>query len=110
MTDDLERHIAEREKRSPGFSALVDAAMRRRAFAREMAAHRKKVGLSQTQIAAEMETSPSIVGRVESGADIRLSTLEKYMAALGYGLELKAKKLPSPRRKRSGKGAKKKVG
>ena len=26
MVDDLERHIAEREKRSPGFTALVDAA------------------------------------------------------------------------------------
>jgi hypothetical protein len=32
------------------------------------------------------------VGRVESGADVRLSTLEKYMAVLGFELELKAKK------------------
>jgi transcriptional regulator with XRE-family HTH domain len=92
MADDLDKHIAEREMRSPGFSALVDAAVQRRAFAREMAARRKKSGLSQTQIAARMETSASIVGRVESGADVRLSTLEKYMAALGLELELKAKK------------------
>ena len=100
MADDLERHIAEREKRSPGFTALVNAAVQRRAFAREMAARRKKSGLSQTQIAARMETSASIVGRVESGADVRLSTLEKYMAALGFELEFKAKKLKAAKQSR----------
>jgi len=91
MADALEKHIAEREKRSPGFAALVDAAVQRRAFARKMAARRKKSGLSQTQIAARMDTSASIVGRVESGADVRLSTLERYTAALGLELELRVK-------------------
>ncbi len=57
-------------------------------------------GLSQTQVAARMETSASIVGRVESGADVRLSTLEKYMAALGFELEFKAKRLTAARRDR----------
>ncbi len=33
-----------------------------------------------------MKTSPSIVGRVEGGADVRLSTLEKFMAAVGFEL------------------------
>ncbi len=91
MADDLEQHIAEREKRSPGFTALVDAAVQRRAFARPMAELRKRSGVSQTQVAARMATSPSIVGRVENGADVLLSTLEKYMSALGLELELKAK-------------------
>lgn len=100
MADDLERHITERDKRSPGFAALVDAAVQRRAFAREMAARRKKSGLSQTQIAARMETSASIVGRVESGADVRLSTLERYVTALGFELELRAKKPTAARRGR----------
>ena len=88
MTDDLERHIAEREKRSPGFAALVEAAEHRRLFARQMAEQRTQSGLSQTQIAARMNTSASIVGRVESGGDVRLSTLEKYVTALGLELEL----------------------
>jgi hypothetical protein len=44
MADDLDKHIAEREMRSPGFSALVDAAVQRRAFAREMAASLDLVG------------------------------------------------------------------
>ncbi len=110
MADDLERHIAERETRSPGFTALVDAAVQRRAFARQMADRRKRSGLSQTQIAARMATSASIVGRVESGADVRLSTLEKYMAALGFELELKAKKLVIRRRSGRGENAESAVG
>jgi hypothetical protein len=37
-----------------------------------------------------MHTSPAIVSRLESGHDVRVSTLEKYVAALGFQLELKA--------------------
>lgn len=106
MVDDLEKHIAQREKQSPGFAALVEAAQQRRVFARKMASRRKKTGLSQTQIAARMATSPSIVGRVESGADVRLSTLEKYIVALGLELEFKAKKpVVTSRRRRAKKAA-----
>ena len=95
MRDDLDRYTAERNKRSPGFSALVEAAEQRRSFAREMAARRKKIGLSQTQVAAKMGTSTSIVSRIESGGDIRLSTLEKYLTALGFELQMKARHLPA---------------
>lgn len=98
MADELEQHIAERERRSPGFTALVEAAEHRRLFAREMAEQRKRKGLSQTQIAARMDTSASIVSRLESGGDVRLSTLEKYVAALGLGLTFKADKAPTARR------------
>jgi len=91
MGDDLSRYIVERDEREPGFEALVEAASRRQAFARQMAAKRKERGLSQTQIAAAMSTSASIVSRLESGADVKISTLEKYIAALGLELELGAK-------------------
>jgi ribosome-binding protein aMBF1 (putative translation factor) len=94
VADDLERYVATREKREPGFAALVEAAERRRAFARKMAERRRKNGLSQTRIAARMDTSPSIVSRVESGSDVRISTLEKYLAALGFELLLQARRIP----------------
>lgn len=84
--DDLDRHIAETEKANPGFTSLVDAAQQRRAYARKLAAHRKERGLSQTKVAAMMSTSQSIVARVERGSDVKLSTLEKYMAAIGHEL------------------------
>jgi transcriptional regulator with XRE-family HTH domain len=62
----------------------VDAATRRRELLRSLAAEREATGLSQTAIAARMSTSQSAVARIESGqADVKLSTLERYAAAVG---------------------------
>lgn len=44
---------------------------------------RRRRGLSQTEVAARMGTSQSALARLESGqADIRVSTLSRYAAAL----------------------------
>ena len=88
--DDLERYIADRDAREPGFAALVVDAEARLAFGREMAERRRTNGKTQTQVAALMQTSPAIVSRLESGHDVRVSTLEKYVAALGLRLEINA--------------------
>jgi ribosome-binding protein aMBF1 (putative translation factor) len=97
--DDLEHYVADRDAREPGFAALVVDAEKRLAFGRAMAERRRASGKSQTQVAAFMRTSPAIVSRLESGSDVRLSTLEKYVAALGLQLELKAVRRTSGRRK-----------
>jgi len=56
----------------------------RQALGQELVARRHELGLSQTQVAARMGTSQSAVARLEAGqADVRLSTLERYAAALG---------------------------
>ncbi|MPZ89346.1 MAG: helix-turn-helix domain-containing protein, partial [Nitriliruptorales bacterium] len=52
---------------------------------------REELGLSQTLVAARMGTSQSAVARLEGGGtDVRMSTLERYAAAVGqtlrYGL------------------------
>ena len=88
MTDDLDKYIIERDKQEPGFARQVDTATRHQKFARLMATQRKSRGLSQTQVAASMATSASIVSRLEAGADVKISTLEKYIAALGMELQL----------------------
>jgi ribosome-binding protein aMBF1 (putative translation factor) len=88
--DDLERYVADRDARERGFAALVADAETRLAFGRRMAERRRANGKTQTQVAALMRTSPAIVSRLESGHDVRVSTLEKYVAALGFQLELKA--------------------
>src|SRR3954447_3689452 len=76
--------VEERTARNPDFQALVDAASRRRDLLRTLAADREATGLSQTAIAARMSTSQSAVARIESGqADVKLSTLERYAAAVG---------------------------
>jgi len=88
--DDLDRYIAERDARERGFAALVADAEMRLAFGRRMAERRRANGKTQTQVAALMHTSPAIVSRLESGHDVRVSTLEKYVAALGLRLEINA--------------------
>ena len=69
----------------PGFKEL---AQRRRALAEELVSRRLALGLSQTEVAARMGTSQSAVARLEAGqSDVRLSTLERYAAAVGYSLD-----------------------
>ncbi len=100
-TDDLERYIAERDAREPGFAALVADVQARLTFGRQMAERRRAKGKTQTQVAALMRTSPAIVSRLESGHDVRVSTLEKYVAALGLQLELNAVSPKKPTTKAS---------
>ena len=62
--------------------------MRRHALSDELAARRRTLGLSQTQVAARMGTSQSAVARIENGAsDILLSTVDRYATALGRRIE-----------------------
>jgi predicted transcriptional regulator len=79
------------EKRPlPVFPGIREIAERRRAVIEELAASRRAQGLSQTVVAARMRTSQSVVARLESGTvDVRLSTLERYAAAVGRDLDLR---------------------
>ena len=77
MSDDV---VGEGETRFPGFRSVggdggevVEALVRRR----------RRLGLSQTVVAARMGTSQSAVARLEAGrSDPRMSTLDRYAAAL----------------------------
>ena len=73
----------------PGFKQMAE---RRRELAGELVARRVQLGLSQTEVAARMGTSQSAVARLESGdADVKLSTLERYVGALGQQLDWRLK-------------------
>jgi len=66
------------------FPGLQDLSERRRELIEELVRVRRESDLSQTEIAARMGTSQSAVARLESGElDARLSTVERYAAALG---------------------------
>jgi len=70
-----------RRSRFPGLQVRSE---RRHELIEELVRARRDSELSQTQIAARMGTSQSAVARLESGdLDARLSTLERYAAALG---------------------------
>ena len=63
----------------PGFAAMAAADVVDRLVQRRL-----ELGLSQTVVAARMGTSQSAVARLEAGrSDLRLSTLQRYAAALG---------------------------
>jgi transcriptional regulator with XRE-family HTH domain len=70
---------------------------RRRALITELVTARKERGLSQTEIAAQMGTSQSAVARLERGdIDVRLSTLERYAAALGQTVDYQLRRQGKP--------------
>jgi transcriptional regulator with XRE-family HTH domain len=74
-----------RESVFPGFKEL---SANRRALVEQLSSRRVAQGLSQTEVAARMGTSQSAVARLESGdADVRLSTLERYAAAIGQSID-----------------------
>ena len=86
--DALDEMIAEFTAENPEFPALLAAAERRRKLLRELAERRRQKDLSQTAVAAAMQTSQPTVARLETDAsDAKLSTLERYAAALGYVVE-----------------------
>jgi predicted transcriptional regulator len=83
---------AGRADRLPVFPGIREAAERRRRLIGELAAARREQGLSQTVVAARMGTSQPVVARLESGTvDVRLSTLERYAAAVGRGLDMRVR-------------------
>ena len=85
--DFLDEIVAERSAANPDFPQLVEASYERRQLLRALAAKREELGFSQTRVAARMGTSQSSVARLEAGeADARLSTLERFAAALGVRL------------------------
>ncbi|MEW6778036.1 MAG: helix-turn-helix transcriptional regulator [Bdellovibrionota bacterium] len=101
--DLLDQIMAERAAKNPCFPELAEAAYQRRKLARELAEKRESLGASQTAVAALMRTSPSVVSKLESGADTKLSTLQKYAQAMGLELNItikprkrSARKRPSP--------------
>src|SRR5690242_17896506 len=77
----------------PGFRemALRRMSAERRRLVADLTAQRRLAGLSQTEVAARMGTSQSAVARLETGdADVRVSTLERYAAAIGSQLAWQA--------------------
>src|SRR5690242_9892156 len=70
----------------PGFRemALRRMSAERGRLVADLTAQRRSAGLSQTEVAARMGTWQSAVARLETGdADVRVSTLERYAAAIG---------------------------
>jgi ribosome-binding protein aMBF1 (putative translation factor) len=91
--DFLDEIIDESTRRNPRFPEMLEAAQERRRLLRELAARREKAGITQKDVAAAMKTSQSAVARMERGEiDAKLSTVDRYAAAIGQRLEWRVKK------------------
>jgi predicted transcriptional regulator len=83
--------------RRTSFPGLEGLSRRRRELIDELVRARQESALSQTEIAARMGTSQSAVARLESGElDARLSTLERYAAALGRTVDWQVRPSEEP--------------
>jgi ribosome-binding protein aMBF1 (putative translation factor) len=83
------------QRRLPVFPGFKEMAERRHELVSLLEGRRVVLGLTQTEVAARMGTSQSAVARLESGdADVRLSTLERYAAAIGHELSWRLTPVP----------------
>ena len=95
--DFLDEVIDERTRRKPDFPDLVAEAQRRRELARYLAEERQARGLTQTVVAARMRTAASVISKLESGGDVKLSTIQRYCAVLGKDISFAGPDVYSPR-------------
>jgi hypothetical protein len=101
--DFLGEMIADRTARNPHFPAMLAQAALRRELGKQLATRRAKARLSQTLVAARMGTAASVVSKLEAGADVKVSTLQKYCAAIGQ--EFLPRLRPAAPKQRSRKAA-----
>jgi DNA-binding transcriptional regulator YiaG len=88
-SDFLDEIEAERTAANPKFPSLVAEAAWRRKLARKLVIIRERKQLSQTTVAARMKTSASVVSKLEAGGDVKMSTLQRYCAAIGTVVPLR---------------------
>ena len=82
--DNLKRRM------SPGARARVDARVRQTLDSMPLAEIRKAIGLTQTDLAGKLDVAQGSVSKIENAADMYLTTLRKYVEALGGQLRLTA--------------------
>jgi len=95
--DDLDAVIDQLAADDPGLLTRVAAVLERRDLLRQLAVLRREQGLTQVELAERMGTSQGQITRLEAGADTRLSTVERYAAALGVKVTWQLE--PAPRAK-----------
>jgi transcriptional regulator with XRE-family HTH domain len=80
---EIRRQVPIDEARVETYKRLLDAEVR-------LDDLRRRRGITQIQLAKALEVSQPNVSRIEQEDDVYLSTLARYVAALGGHLELRA--------------------
>ena len=79
-----------RGPRTPAEEAQVEHYKRLMTLEGKLARMRETAGVSQRTLAERMDVSQPNISRIEREDDLHLSTLSKYVAALGGHLEVRA--------------------
>ena len=87
---DLQKYIAKRKAADAEFSEGFDEGFESFKFGVLLKEARKEAGLTQMDVATKLETQKSAISRIENHSDdVKLSTLERFAAALGKKLEIR---------------------
>lgn len=86
---DLKKYVRKRKKREPEFAREYEAGYEEFKIGVILRLAREDAGLTQEELAKKLHTKKSAISRIENHAeDIRLSTLEKFVLALGKKLKI----------------------
>ncbi|HSL82820.1 MAG TPA: helix-turn-helix transcriptional regulator [Thermoanaerobaculia bacterium] len=97
---DVKRYAEERARRDPEFAEGFETGYEELKIGVLLRQAREQAGLTQEQVADRLSTQKSAISRIENHAgDIRLSTLERYVEAIGWSVSiaLRAPNEVSPR-------------
>ena len=79
-----------KNRMSPEARSRVDARVKKTLASLPLAEIRKAVGMTQEELAKQLEQGQGSVSKIENAADMYLTTLRKYVEALGGELHLTA--------------------
>ena len=86
---DLQKYIEERKKKDPEFANNYDEGYKNFKIGAVLKQSRIEKGYTQEQLAKLLNTKKTAISRIENHAeDIRLSTLEKFVHALGKEMKI----------------------
>jgi ribosome-binding protein aMBF1 (putative translation factor) len=86
---DLQKYIRNRKSRDPDFAENYDSGYEQFRIGVVLKKAREEAGLTQEELAEKLNTKKSAISRIENHAeDIKLSTLGKFVKAVGKELRL----------------------
>jgi DNA-binding XRE family transcriptional regulator len=86
---DLKNYIAKRTACDPDFARDFEAGYERFKIGAVLKQAREEAGITQEELALRLHTQKTAISRIENHAeDIKLSTLERFAAALGKKLQV----------------------
>lgn len=87
---DLKKYIRERKRQDPEFADGFDSGYKQFKIGVMLKQARRDAGITQEELARRLNTKKTAISRIENHAeDIKLSTLEKFVEAVGKRLTLK---------------------